>query len=256
MKHSEQTKELNENFLEVEFTNVRKTFKNQNECIQVLKGISGKVKKGSILTIIGPSGSGKSTILSLCNLLDTPDEGEVRIHGKDVREWEILELRRQVGIAFQAAPMLTGTVLDNLSLPARLQGKRLDDPNKFMEYVGLSEDLLTREAKELSGGQRQRLSLARTLVNQPSVLLLDEVTSALDTISAHEVEKLILRINQGQKTTILWVTHDLSQAERVGHQTWLIVDGNLVEAAPTKLFFSSPKEIQTQQFLEIKRDVQ
>ena len=123
-----------------------------------------------------------------------------------------------------------------------------------MEYVGLTEDLLSRQAKELSGGQRQRLSLARTLVNEPSVLLLDEVTSALDPLSAHEIEELILRINRDQDTTILWVTHDLSQAERVGDQTWLVMDGRIVEAAPTKLFFSEPKEEQTKQFLDRQRD--
>ncbi|MGG1290732.1 phosphate ABC transporter ATP-binding protein [Bacillus smithii] len=239
---------------EVELKNVHKTFMNHNEAIHVLKGISGKVPKGSILTIIGPSGSGKSTILSLCNLLITPDEGEVHIQGKEVRKWEVQELRRQVGIAFQSAPMLTGTALENLTLPARLQGRTLDNPEKYMEYVGLSKDLLTREAKELSGGQRQRLSLARTLVNNPSVLLLDEVTSALDSISGHEIEELILRLNREQQTTILWVTHDLAQAERVGDQTWLIMDGRLIEAAPTKQFFAEPKEAKTKQFLDMKRE--
>lgn len=239
---------------EVELISVSKTFKNQQEIVHVLKGVSGMVPKGSIVTIIGPSGSGKSTILSLCNLLQTPDEGEVRIQGKDVRKWDIQELRRRVGIAFQSAPMLSGTALDNLSAPFKLQGRVLEEPKKFMEYVGLTEDLLSRQAKELSGGQRQRLSLARTLVNEPSVLLLDEVTSALDPLSAHEIEELILRINRDQDTTILWVTHDLSQAERVGDQTWLVMEGRIVEAAPTKLFFTEPKEEQTKQFLDRQRD--
>lgn len=238
---------------EVELVNVSKTFKNQKEAVPVLKGINGNVKKGTILTIIGPSGSGKSTILSLCNLLQAPDEGEVHIHGKEVREWDIQELRRTVGIAFQSAPMMQGTASENLSLPARLQGRKLENPGKYMEYVGLSEDLLTREAKELSGGQRQRLSFARTLVNEPSILLLDEVTSALDSISAREIEELILRINRERQTTILWVTHDLSQAERVGDETWLVMDGNLIEAAPTKQFFTEPKEARTKEFLDMKR---
>ncbi|MGE8203198.1 phosphate ABC transporter ATP-binding protein [Heyndrickxia sp. NPDC080065] len=254
MEQVEKTTNLNDNNLEIEFTNVSKIFMNQNESVKVLKGISGKVAKGEIVTIIGPSGSGKSTILSLCNLLITPDEGEVRIHGKEVLEWDIQELRRQVGIAFQSGTMIKGTALHNLTLPARLQGRTLEDPKKYMDYVGLEEELLSREAKELSGGQRQRLSLARTLVNNPSVLLLDEVTSALDSISAHEVEELILRINREQDTTILWVTHDLSQAERVGDQTWLIMDGKIIEAAPTHLFFNEPREVLTKQFLELKRD--
>ena len=239
---------------EVEFRNVSKSFTNQQETVAVLKEVSGKIEKGSIVTMIGPSGSGKSTILSLSNLLQTPDEGEIYIQGKEVQEWDIQELRRRVGIAFQSAPMLSGTALDNLTLPLQLQGVTLENPMKYMEYVGLTEDLLSREAKELSGGQRQRLSLARTLVNEPVVLLLDEVTSALDPQSARDIEELILRINREQQTTILWVTHDLSQAERVSDQTWLIVDGRVVEAAPTKQFFAEPKEEQTKQFLDMKRE--
>lgn len=238
---------------EVELVNVSKIFINQNEAVHVLKGISGNIEKGSIVTIVGPSGSGKSTILSSCNLLQTPDEGEVRIHGKEVREWDIQELRRTVGIAFQAAPMMQGTAVDNLTLPARLKGNVLENPERYMEYVGLPEDLLSREAKELSGGQRQRLSLARTLVNEPSILLLDEVTSALDSISAREVEELILRINREQHTTILWVTHDLAQAERVGDEAWLVIDGNLIEAASTNQFFTEPKQARTKEFLDMKR---
>ena len=123
----------NQEIPEVEFIKVHKTFVNQTETISVLKGIDGKVEKGTITTIIGPSGSGKSTILSLCNLLQTPDEGGVRIQGKAVQEWDIQELRRRVGIAFQAAPMINGSALENLTLPVRLQGKTLEDPNTYME---------------------------------------------------------------------------------------------------------------------------
>ena len=83
----------------------------------------------------------------------------------------------------------------------------------------------------------------------PAILLLDEVTSALDSNSAHEVEELILRINRERHTTILWITHDLSQAERVGNETWLLMDGDVIEAASTKRFFTQPKEVRTKEFL-------
>ncbi|MBU5213341.1 phosphate ABC transporter ATP-binding protein [Heyndrickxia oleronia] len=240
---------------ELEFIHVSKEFKNKNETIQVLKGINGKIQKGTITTIIGPSGSGKSTILSLCNLLSTPTEGEIFIRGKEIREWDVQKLRCYVGIAFQSAPLIKGSALDNLILPAKLHGRTLEQSKKYMEYVGLSEDLLDRPAKELSGGQRQRLSLARTLVNDPSILLLDEVTSALDSISSHEVEELIKKLNHEHGTTILWVTHDLDQAKRVGDHTWLVLDGKLIEAGPTNELFEAPRERQTQQFLELKRNM-
>lgn len=239
---------------EIIFKNIKKVFQEGAETVQVLKGINGEVEKGSIHTIIGPSGSGKSTILSLCNLLQTPDEGELYIGDKEVRQWDVQDLRRYVGIAFQSAPMTKGTVLENLSLPLRLQGKILEDPTIYMKKVGLPEELLKREAKELSGGQRQRLSLARTLINRPSVLLLDEVTSALDTKTAQGIEELILEINKEQQTTILWVTHDLNQAQRVGDTTWLIKDGFVAESGPTSELFSNPKKEQTKEFLEMVRD--
>ncbi|WP_102347675.1 ABC transporter ATP-binding protein [Bacillus sp. Marseille-P3661] len=241
--------------IEIEFRNISKTFINKNEPVVVLSSLNGKISRGSIVTIIGPSGSGKSTILSVCNLMATPDEGEVYIQEKEIRKWDIQELRRHVGIAFQAAPMIDGTVLDNLILPARLQGMELKDPEMYLQYVGLKDDLLPRSASELSGGQKQRLSLARTLVNKPDVLLLDEITSALDPQAVHEVEELILRINREQHTTILWVTHDQSQAERVGDQTWLVIDGRLIESAPTKQFFTAPKDSRTKEFINIKRVV-
>jgi len=236
--------------IEIELREIKKSFAEG----PVLKGISAKVKKGSLLTIVGPSGSGKSTLLSLCNLLQTPDVGEIYVNQKEIREWDIQSLRRYVGIAFQSAPMMQGSVHDNLSLPLKLQHQVLENPETYLEYVGLSAEFLSREAKELSGGQRQRLSLARTLVNNSSVLLLDEVTSALDSKTSQGIEELIKRINKERKVTILWVTHDLAQAERVGDETWLIKDGQLVEAAPTKQFFSKPKDEKTIDFLDLVRN--
>lgn len=191
--------------------------------VPALAEISGEVPSGAILTV-GSSGSGKSTLLSLCNLLLTPDNGEIRIHGKEVREWNIPELRRKVGMVFQTPTMLSGTVRDNLTVGARLNGFEVKESEQLILRMGLSQEMLLRNAQDLSGGQKQRLSLARTLVNQPSVLLLDEITSALDITSARAVEDLILQINREQKTTVLWVTHDLAQARRVGDLTWLLVD--------------------------------
>src|SRR5579875_930349 len=173
----------------IEFREVRKSFSvDGTPGTQVLKNFSGKVQCGSIVTLVGPSGSGKSTLLSLCNLLTTPDDGEVYVYGKEVRQWNIPDLRRKVGLVFQTPTMFSGTVLDNIELGARLQGKKLANPEKFLIDVGLSADLLAQPADKLSGGQKQRVALARVLANEPSILLLDEVTSALDPSSTRHVE--------------------------------------------------------------------
>lgn len=216
----------------------------------VLQQITAKVPAGSIVTLVGPSGSGKSTILSLCNLLITPDRGRVIVEGKEVRDWNVHELRRHVGLAFQMGTMLPGTVKDNLLLAARLHQLETEATERIMQYVGLSEGMLARQADELSGGQKQRVALARTLVNRPSILLLDEVTSALDPAAARGIEELIIKIHNDRQNTILWVTHDLEQAKRVGDFTWLLAEGRLVEQADTASFFSQPKEPFTRRFLK------
>ncbi len=229
----------------IRFKNVFKSFGNSS----VLSGITGEIGAGEILTVVGPSGSGKSTLLSLCNLLATPDSGEVYVNEKEVRTWNVRELRREVVLVFQTPTMFPGTVLENMEVGLRLQNKTLQNPEMYLQSVGLSTDLLTKEAEGLSGGQKQRIALARVLVNSPRVLLLDEVTSALDPSTAREVEDFILRVHKQNQMTIVWVTHNLEQARRVGNMTWLIVQGKLVEARMTECFFADPKEEITQKFL-------
>lgn len=233
----------------IEFRHITKYFTGSDRQHAALKGITAKVSPGKITTLVGPSGSGKSTLLSLCNLLLTPDEGEISVFGKPMSEWEIPELRRKVALVFQDAPMLQGTVLYNLQTVERLHGTVLHDPPGLLERVGLTRDLLEQKAQDLSGGQRQRLALARTLANRPDILLLDEITSALDPASVKEVEELLLQMNKEEGTTMIWITHHMEQARRVGHETWLMIDGRLVEQADTETFFHAPQHSETRKFI-------
>ncbi|MDQ0496766.1 ABC transporter ATP-binding protein [Paenibacillus brasilensis] len=233
----------------IEFKHITKYFNGSERQRSVLNGITAKVSPGKITTLVGPSGSGKSTLLSLCNLLLSPDEGEISVFGKPVSEWDIPELRRKVALVFQDAPMLQGTVLYNLQTVERLHGTVLHDPVGLLERVGLTRDLLEQKAQELSGGQRQRLALARTLANRPEILLLDEITSALDPASVKEVEDLLLQMNREEGTTMIWITHHMEQARRVGHETWLMIDGKLVEQADTEAFFHAPQHNETRRFI-------
>lgn len=232
----------------VRFIHVSKIFSAAGSRVAALYDVSGEVPRGSVLTVIGPSGSGKSTLLALCNLLLTPDGGEVWVLGREVRRWNPPDLRRAAGLVFQRPAFVPGTVLDNLLLAARLHNRRAADPEACLSEVGLPADVLLRDPRELSGGQQQRLSLARTLVNDPEILLLDEITAALDPSASRDIESLILARRAERGTTVLWVTHDWEQARRVGDYTWLLVAGRLVKAAPTPQFFENPPDEQVQRF--------
>lgn len=230
----------------IHFNNV--SFEANNTTI--IKQLTANIFKGKITTLIGPSGAGKTTLLKLCNGLISPTAGTILINGEDIKTIEPTLLRRRVGIALQAAPILKASVYENLALPRKLQQLELpiDEAKQFLKDVGLDEDFLMKEAAALSGGQKQRLSIARTLVNQSEILLLDEITSALDPKSVHEIEELVVQLNEHFGVTIIWITHNIEQARRLGHYTWLLKSGELIEAAETVALFQSANE-DVQQFL-------
>ncbi|WP_096270780.1 ABC transporter ATP-binding protein [Paucisalibacillus globulus] len=219
--------------------------------LHILKNITGSFPEGKITTLVGPSGAGKSTLFKLCNGLRSPDSGEILIKGKPIEEYNPVELRRNVGIALQSATMVKGSVLENLDLPLTLQGKSidLDDAKELLHDVGLADNILERNAKDLSGGQRQKLSIARTLVNKPKVLLLDEITSSLDRVSQHDIEELIEKINEKYGTTMIWITHNLDQALRIGHCTWVMMNGELIESGDSSLLMN-PNDKRVQDFVK------
>lgn len=219
--------------------------------LDILKNISGTFTKGHITTLVGPSGAGKTTLLKMCNGLLSPTAGTILINNQPITSYEPTELRRLVGMALQAAPMIYGTVFDNLALPRKLQDKTLstEEAISYLEDVGLDEGFLKRSVDELSGGQRQKVSIARTLINQSDILLLDEITSALDRTSVQEIEELITQINRKYQTTIIWITHNLQQALTIGHETWVMMDGELVESGKSSLL-NAPTNSRVQQFVK------
>ncbi|MEK4626990.1 MAG: phosphate ABC transporter ATP-binding protein [Solibacillus sp.] len=218
---------------------------------KIIHHVTGTIHKGKITTLIGPSGAGKTTLLKMCNGLISTTSGTITVNGEAIEAIEPTKLRRHVGIALQAAPILKTSVYENLALPRKLQQQSLskEEALHFLKNVGLEEEFLMREASDLSGGQKQKLSIARTLVNQSEILLLDEITSALDPKSVREIEELIVQLNKQFRVTIIWITHNIEQAKRLGHFTWLLKDGELIEAAETNNLFKSSNEV-VQQFLK------
>ncbi|MFD2043271.1 phosphate ABC transporter ATP-binding protein [Ornithinibacillus salinisoli] len=232
---------------EVEFRDVNYSA----DDLHILKSITGTFPKGKITTLVGPSGAGKSTLFKLCNGLRSPQSGEILIRNHSINDYDPVELRRTVGIALQSATMIKGSVLENLELPLTLQGKHIERgfAEELLYDVGLDGSFLQRNAKDLSGGQRQKLSIARTLVNQPKILLLDEITSSLDRVSQHDIEELIEKINEKYGTTMVWITHNLEQALKIGHYTWVMMNGEVIETGESSLLHA-PKDERVQQFVK------
>lgn len=230
------------------------TFKDVNyrvNSLHILRNINGFFPKGKITSLVGPSGAGKTTIFKLCNGLRSPVSGEVFLDKEPLESLDPIKLRRNVGLALQDATMIHGSVKENLALPLTLQQKELSDDTakEYLHLVGLETNLLDRDARDLSGGQRQKLSIARTLMNQPDVLLLDEITSSLDQVSRQEVEKLILKINEAYNKTIIWITHSIEQAKLMSDYTWVMMNGHLVESGHSHLL-EDPQHQKTREFLK------
>ena len=195
----------------------------------ILRGIDLVIPTGATTVLVGPSGAGKSTLLRLCNRLEVPTSGTVRFHGTSLDEVEPRAHRRRVGMVFQQPTTFPGSVGDNL---------RVADPDAdhtalhdVLAAVGLDGDLHDREADTLSGGEAQRLCIARALLTDPEVLLLDEPTSSLDEEARDEVEAMASRL-RGRGVTLVWVTHDKAQAARRGDHVVAMDDGRVVFSGP------------------------
>ena len=172
----------------------------------IVEGFAAVIPRVGLTAMVGSSGAGKTTLLRLLNRLDDPDAGQVLLDGKDVRDYDVLQLRRRVQYVGQVPVTFPGTVAENLAM-----AEPSADAAILLERVGLNTALATRRADALSVGEAQRLSLARALACEPEALLLDEPTSALDTASKGGIEQLIRSLADGGLTVVL-VTHDPRQA--------------------------------------------
>ena len=196
----------------------------------VLHDISLDVAEGDLLVVIGPSGGGKSSLLRCLNRLNDIDSGAIELDGRSIYDMPVTELRRQVGMMFQKTAPFEGTVADNIAFGARLRGETLSRAAilDLMAQVSLESELADKPTTELSGGQEQRLAIARALALNPSLLLLDEPTSSLDPIATNHVEEALLRLRETTNLTMIWVSHAIDQARRVGSRVLLLDGGRVI----------------------------
>jgi putative ABC transport system ATP-binding protein len=214
---------MSENRPALAMRGVRKTFEAENAPVRALRGVDLTVSESEFVALMGPSGCGKSTLLNLVAGLDTPDEGEIQVAGEEVTgrsEDELARMRRRhIGLVFQFFNLLEGmTVLENVALSAVIAGRKRKmaetRARDLLDLLGIGDKAAAVPAV-LSGGQRQRLAIARALANEPTLLLADEPTGALDSSGGDEVIELLRRLNGGGQTIVL-VTHDPDVAGAAG----------------------------------------
>ena len=221
----------------------------------VLDDFSLDVEPGECVVLIGASGSGKSTLLRCLNLLEVVDDGVIELDGTDITDPRIKadQVRSRVGIVFQAFNLFPHlSVLDNVTLsPIRVHGLSRADAERqalaMLARVGLS-DKAAAKPDELSGGQQQRVAIARALVNSPVLMLLDEVTSALDPELVGEVLSL-LRELKAEGMTMVIATHEMGFARQVADKVCFLDGGRLLEVGPPEQVLTAPRQERTRQFL-------
>lgn len=247
---------LNDSFIELKNVSVRFLNK-QNVELSAVSDFSLKIRKGEILGIIGSSGAGKSTLARNINLLQKPSEGEVYFKGERITDYKGKDLRRirqKMGMIYQHFNLINrATVRDNIAfnlLACNYEKAKIDDRiDELLELVGLSDK---RESypSQLSGGQKQRVAIARSLSNNPEVLICDEATSALDPETSQEITKLIKKINSKLKITVVFITHQMEIAKDLFDRIVVMDSGKLIEVNDSYSIFTNQEKEETRQLIK------
>lgn len=212
--------------------NLKKTFKDGDRKLEVLKGISFDLNKGEILTIKGPSGSGKSTLLSLLGTLDEPDSGEIIINSNNLNDIEDYDLIRNthIGFIFQFHNLIAElNIFENVTIPTLIAGNEVD--TAYVEDLFNYFDLSDRKKSfplDLSGGEKQRVSAMRAIINKPSIIIADEPTGNLDEKNAIKMIDLFQKLNDDFNLTFVITTHD-DKVFSIGKRKMNLYDGTLIE---------------------------
>jgi osmoprotectant transport system ATP-binding protein len=226
----------------IEFRQVSFGFSRQTP---ILDGFTLTVDAGETVALVGASGAGKTTALKLVNGLLLPEAGEVRVQGRDTREWDVVRLRRTVGYVIQEVGLFPHlTVADNIAVVPRLE--RWEDQRvsarvgELLGLIGLAnDDYAKRWPDELSGGQRQRVGVARALAADPPILLMDEPFGALDPITRRQLQQEFRRIQSRLRKTVLLVTHDMAEAIALADRVGVLDSGHLIWCGPASTILQS-----------------
>ena len=240
----------------IEFKHVKKVYGEK----VIIDDFNLKITPGEFLTVVGSSGCGKTTILKMINGLIIPDEGQVLVHDQCTQAVDLMELRRGIGYAIQGSVLFPHmTVAQNIAYVPNLLNKNdkkrtYEALSKWMKIVGLDEELIHRYPSELSGGQQQRVGIARALAASPDILLMDEPFCAVDEITRSTLQDEILRIHHQENITIIFVTHDINEALKLGSRVMVMDQGKVVQLASPREILEHPKTEFVRKLVQRKDD--
>ena len=240
----------------IEFINVGMTYPGGNVG---LKNINLTINESEITVFIGPSGSGKTTLLKMINRLEDNTTGEVKINGKNVKEYNIHKMRWDIGYALQQVALFPHmNVEENIAIVPELKKWKKEKINaridELLNMVGLEpEKYRKRKSSELSGGEAQRVGIARALAADPKIILMDEPFSALDPITRASLQEDVKKLQKQIHKTIVFVTHDIEEAFLLGDKICIIQDGELIQSGTKQEIISNPKNDFVKKFIAIKK---
>lgn len=241
----------------IELKQIVKRYHTKNKDVLAVDHVDLNIQSGSIFGVIGFSGAGKSTLIRMFNNLEAPTSGEVIIDGDSISQLSKSDLRKKrqkVSMIFQHFNLLwSRTVLKNITFPLEIaglsRGEAKRKANELIELVGL-KGRENAYPSELSGGQKQRVGIARTLANDPTVLLCDEATSALDPQTTDEILDLLLKIREQQNLTIVLITHEMQVIRRICDEVAVMENGRVIEQGQVSQVFENPQHEVTRRFVK------
>jgi len=227
----------------------------------ILENINLSVDRGEVFALIGPTGAGKTTLLRIIDLLEVPSAGEIYVDGRCIPRSgkQRLEIRRRMSFIHQKPQVFNLSVYDNVACGLRWRGEERDridgKVDHILEMVGL-KGYKNRNARTLSGGEAQRVALARSLVLEPEVLLLDEPTANLDPVSTAKIEQLISYVARQRNTTMIMATHDMSQGQQLADRIGVLLNGRLVQTGNATDIFRSPQSEEVAHFVGMENIIE
>lgn len=238
----------------ISFQNVSKEY---DKGSQVIKDFSVEIPENAFVMLVGPSGCGKTTLLKMINKLILPTSGTIQIQGKNIQDWDTIALRRSIGYVIQQVGLFPHmTIKDNINYVLRIMNtekhKREERAAELINLVGMDESYLTRYPRELSGGQQQRIGVARALAADPEIILMDEPFGAVDEIARRNLQVELKEIHEKVKKTIVFVTHDIHEALKLGTVILLINQGKIEQMGTKEDLVFRPKTPFVKSFFGLK----